>query len=173
MLPALFFLTIPFLSAQEQTQPAMSAPLLPMVQPETKDFEWTPALGQSMRFLFIEHGFRLLFQPTTRGQMKGKFFKDYWSSVKSVRGWEDGDHWFINYVSHPMQGAISGYIQVHNDPVGRRQEFGASSEYWKSRLKALAWNTAYSTQFEVGPLSGLPSAMSACGRARRVMSTTS
>jgi hypothetical protein len=32
-------------------------------------------------------------------------------------------------------------------------EFGVNSEYWKSRMKAFAWSAAYSTQFEIGPIS--------------------
>ncbi len=116
-------------------------------------FAWRPALSQSMRFLFIEHGFRLLMQPGTRGRLSGPFLRDYADSVKSLRGWGDRDNWFFNYIGHPMQGAMSGYIYVQNDPRSRALEFANTSEYWSSRVRALAWNTAYSTQFEVGPLS--------------------
>lgn len=51
-----------------------------------------------------------------------------------------------------MQGAVSGYIQIHNDPQGKYLEFENSPAYWKSRLKAMAWSAAYSAQFEIGPL---------------------
>src|SRR5262249_32726842 len=35
---------------------------------------------------------------------------------------------------------------------GRVAKFGKSSEYWKSRLKGMAWAAAYSTYFEIGPI---------------------
>ena len=129
--------------------------VLPLSNPVTQDttFEWKPALSQSMRFLFVEHGFRLVMQPKTRQRLGGPFVSDYIESVKTLSGWGDGDIWFINYVGHPMQGAMSGYIQVQNDPEGRHLEFSNDKRYWRSRLKALAWNAAYSTQFEVGPIS--------------------
>jgi hypothetical protein len=130
-------------------------PVLPLAKPvlENRTFDWTPALSQSMRFLLIEHGFRLTMQPNTRRRLGGPFFSDYADSVKALGGWGDGDNWFINYVGHPMQGAMSGYIQVQNDPKGRMVEFSSDQAYWRSRLKALAWNAAYSTQFELGPIS--------------------
>jgi hypothetical protein len=106
-----------------------------------------------MRFTLLQHGLRLAFQPRTRKRLGGPFFRDYAESVASLKGWGDDDPWFINYVGHPLQGTISGYIQVQNDPQARLVEFGGTKEYWRSRLKALAWNTAYSTQFEIGPIS--------------------
>jgi hypothetical protein len=118
-----------------------------------KEFEWRSAFNESVRFNLVQHALRIGFQHKTRSQLGGPFFSDYATSVKSLHGWGDMDPWFINYVGHPMQGAISGYIQVQNDPVGRKVEFGATKEYWQSRLKALAWSAAYSTQFEIGPLS--------------------
>lgn len=50
-------------------------------------------------------------------------------------------------------GAVTGYIQAHNDPAGRGRQFGWNRGYWKSRMKATAWSTAYSLQFEFGPVS--------------------
>jgi hypothetical protein len=52
-----------------------------------------------------------------------------------------------------MQGAVTGYIQVQNDPKGKRTSITDGSVYWRSRLKAMAWSAAYSTQFELGPYS--------------------
>jgi hypothetical protein len=73
--------------------------------------------------------------------------------VASLHGWSDGDPFYVNYVGHPMQGAVSGYIWVQNDERFRTAQFGANSRYWKSRLRAAAFSFAYSTQFEIGPLS--------------------
>ncbi len=46
-----------------------------------------------------------------------------------------------------------GFIQIQNDPKGLRQQFGTSGDYWRSRMKAMAWSAAWSTQFEIGPIS--------------------
>lgn len=120
--------------------------------PLKEGFQWRSAIRQSLLFLAVQHGYAFT-QPKTREALKGKFFKDYAKSVKSLRGWDDGGRFFTNYVAHPLQGSFTGFIYVQNDPKGRKAEFGNSSEYWKSRLKAFAWTTAWSTQFEIGPIS--------------------
>ena len=118
----------------------------------TENFRWRSAVGQTMMFLAIQHGYAIT-QPKTREAVKGKFWKDYVKSVKSLHGWADGGRFFTNYIAHPMQGSFLGYIQIQNDPKGLKQQFGASGDYWRSRLKALAWSAAWSTQFEIGPIS--------------------
>lgn len=105
-----------------------------------------------MFFLSLQHGARL-YQKKTRRELAGPFWKDYADSVTSIEGWGDGDGVVTNYVGHPMQGAITGYIQVQNDPVGMGLEFQNTSAYWKSRLLAMGWSACYSTQFEVGLIS--------------------
>lgn len=115
-------------------------------------FRWRSATGQTLMFLAIQHGYAFT-QPKTREALKGKFWKDYVKSVKSLRGWADGGRFFTNYIAHPMQGSFLGYIQVQNDPKGLKQQFGTSGDYWRSRLKAMAWSAAWSTQFEIGPVS--------------------
>ena len=119
---------------------------------KTEGFHWRSAIGQSLMFLAVQHGYAFT-QPKTREALKGKFWKDYVASVKSLSGWEDGGRFFTNYIAHPMQGAFTGFIYVQNDPKGLKQQFGASGDYWRSRLKAMAWSAAWSTQFEIGPLS--------------------
>lgn len=116
---------------------------------EKPKFNWNGAVRQSFYFLSLEQGFRM-FQSKTRQEFAGPFFRDYVNSIKGIRGWNDGDTFFTNYVAHPLQGSVSGYIQVQNDPAGIDREFGKSHEYWNSRLKAFAWSAAYSTQFEIG-----------------------
>ncbi len=115
-------------------------------------FHWKPAIVQSLIFLGIQHGFRST-QERTRRELGGNFFKDWARSVKNLRGWADGDGAFVNYVAHPLQGALTGRIFVNNSDRAKKQEFGNSKEYWSSRLKALAWSTAWSVQFEIGPFS--------------------
>ena len=105
------------------------------------------------RFLALEHGFRLLTEPGTRSGLRGSFFGNYSRSVANLHGWADGDEFYVNYVGHPMQGSVAGFLWIQNDRAYRHVEFGADAMYWKSRLRAAAFAWAYSTQFEIGPLS--------------------
>lgn len=111
------------------------------------------ALRESLLFLGIEHGLRLLGEANTRQELKGPFFRDWGTSVSHLHGWRDGDPFVINYLGHPMQGAISGFIEIQNDPIGRRQVFSSAREYWRSRSKAILFAAVYEIQFEIGPLS--------------------
>jgi len=118
-----------------------------------RPFDWGSALKQSALFLGVQHSFRIATEPGTRAALKGPFLRDYIESVKGLRGWGDGDPFIVNYVGHPFQGAVSGFIQVQNDPSYRRAEFGASSVYWKSKMRAMGFATLYSFNFEFGPAS--------------------
>jgi hypothetical protein len=73
--------------------------------------------------------------------------------VANLHGWADGDPFYVNYVGHPLHGAIAGFIWVQNDRRFLHAEFGKSRAYWKSRLRAMTFAWAYSTQFEIGPVS--------------------
>src|SRR5215213_3079646 len=115
-------------------------------------FHWRAALEQSLLFLAVQHGYAFT-QPKTRRDLHGSFFKDYARSVRSLHGWGDGGRFFTNYVAHPMQGSLLGFVQIQNDPAGSRLRFGGPGGYWRSRMKALAWSAAWSTQFEIGPVS--------------------
>lgn len=144
-------------SALEPLKPFISpSPLVPVVlnqTPKQERFQWKPALQQSAFFLGLQHTWRFS-QSKTRRNLHGPFFHDWVGSVANINGWGDGDNIQTNYIGHPMEGAISGYIAIQNDPNGVRQIFDLhSSEYWNSRLKALAWAAAYSTQFEIGLVS--------------------
>lgn len=130
-------------------------------QPQTEDkpetqgkdkFHWKPALIQSVTLLGIQHSFRLI-QKKTRTELGGPFFRDWGKSVRSLRGWYDGDNVATNYFGHPLQGGATGRIFINNSDRARRQEFGKSKEYWKSRFKAMLWSAVWSTQFELGPIS--------------------
>ncbi len=130
--------------------------IAPRRGPETEPgpgFQWEPAIKQGSLFLAIMHGFRLATEPGTREELRGPFLRDYVASIKGLRGWGDGDPFIVNYVGHPFQGAVSGYIQIQNDPRFRRLEFSSARPYWTSRLRAMAFAAAFSTQFELGPVS--------------------
>jgi hypothetical protein len=120
---------------------------------EKERFHWKPALIQSGIFLGIQHGYRVLRQKYTRAELGGPFFRDWAKSVKSLRGWKDGNIFFINYIAHPLQGGLTGRIFVNNSDRAKKQEFGKSKKYWEGRAKALGWSAFWSTQFELGLIS--------------------
>jgi len=118
-------------------------------------FHWKPALSQSLRFLIVEHAFRMADDPYARHLVWHKrFWDDYLQSANHfhMSRWGDGDDFLTNYIGHPMEGAVSGLIQIQNDPHGRSAKFGKSSLYWQSRLKGMAWAAVYSAYFEIGPV---------------------
>jgi len=119
---------------------------------EDTGVEWIELTAGSLRFLGIMHAFRLLTEPGTRSGGFG-MGTGYTKSVTNLHGWADGDPFYVNYVGHPMQGAVSGRLWLLNDRRYRRAEFGKSAAYWKGRLRATAFAWAFSEQFELGPLS--------------------
>jgi hypothetical protein len=115
--------------------------------------DWKSLFWQSSLSIGFMHGFRLATEQGTRDELKGPFFADYFRSIGNLHGWSDGDEFYVNYLGHPMEGAVSGFIFVQNDRKYRRLEYGRNAAYWKSRLRAGAFAWAYSEQFEIGPAS--------------------
>lgn len=120
---------------------------------ELSSVQWRSLFRQSFFFLSVQQSFRAAADSDTRNNLGGKFFGGYWNSLRNLHGWSDGDPFIVNYVGHPIQGAISGYIWIHNDLRFRNAEFGRNKEYWTSRLRAMAFAGVYSEQFEIGPIS--------------------
>ena len=114
-------------------------------------FNWSGALAQSGLLLGVQHSLRMA-QEKTRRHLGGPFWHDYMESVAGLSGWNDGNPEITNFVGHPMMGAVTGYVQIQNDPDGRALEWDPQNpDYWKSRLKALGWAAAYSTGYELAP----------------------
>jgi hypothetical protein len=122
---------------------------------EGERYHWGGLLGQSLFFNVIENGVRTASDDQIRTLLAHKpFWHDYVASIHqfNMRRWNDGDDFLVNYVGHPMQGAVSGFIEIQNDPKGREQEISATHAFWMSRFKAFLWATAYSTHSEMSPL---------------------
>lgn len=133
---------------------AAAEPIEVVAQPR-QGFQWGAALAQAARLTAFQQGMLLATDRWGRYSVaNGKFFADYANAVKGTfTQWDDGDPFLDNYIGHPLQGAVTGFIQVQNDPQGRALTITNSKAYWKSRMKAMAWTAAVSTQFEVGPVS--------------------
>jgi hypothetical protein len=140
------------MQAQDSFVPDSTIIKAPSSDLQKTTFQWKSALVDASIFLVIEHGFRLQDSRVRHG-LRGHYFGDYVNSVKSIHGWGDGDPFMVNYVGHPTQGAVAGFIEIHNDPRYRSETIGASPQYWKSRLRAMAFSAVYSMEFEIGPVS--------------------
>ncbi len=122
-------------------------------------FHWGRALKESGTFLVIEQAWVVHTDFRWVVSENGIPFNHYWRDYKQSLerwwevGWSAGENPMYNYVGHPIQGAITGYIQIQNDPKSRSLEFSKSKAYWISRVKATLWNGVYSTQWSIGPLS--------------------
>jgi hypothetical protein len=111
--------------------------------------QWKPLMYESSFYLGVMHGFRFATEPSTRKAMGNKPF-GYFAALGAMHGWSDGDGYYENYLGHPIQGAVSDYLWIHNDLRYRNVEFGKSRDYWMSRLRAYAFSWAFSEQFEIG-----------------------
>ena len=84
------------------------------------------------------------------------YWRDYMQSLSewTHSGWNDNDPNWFGYVGHPIQGALTGFIQDTKMILRERSsQFSKTKAYWWSRLKAGLWNAAYSTQWNLGPVS--------------------
>ncbi len=124
--------------------------------PELEPYHWKGLILQSVEFSALENGVRIMTanQSDRHILLNKPFWSDYWASLGqfNMRRWNDGDSIPVNYIGHPLEGAISGYIEVQNDPGGHDLKFSSDRHYWNSRFRAFLWATAYSTQSEIGPM---------------------
>ncbi|MBV9623450.1 MAG: hypothetical protein JOZ14_05675 [Acidobacteria bacterium] len=134
---------------------------VPVSRPGGQGFHWRRALTESFAFLAIEQAYVVHEDYRWVTIENGVPFNHYWRDYKQSlstwihSGWDDGDPFLYSYVGHPIQGALTGYIEIQNDPQGEKLEFSRTRAYWWSRTKALLWDSAYSTQWNIGPLSEL------------------
>jgi hypothetical protein len=115
--------------------------------------QWKSLMKGSLFYLGVMNSFRLGTEGATRDALGNSVVGGYLKSLGAMHGWSDGDGYFENYLGHPIEGAVSGYIWIHNDPRYRLVQFGANRDYWMSRLRAYAYAWAFSEQFEIGPIS--------------------
>ena len=126
---------------------------------EKEGFHWRRALTESFTFLVIEQAYVVhtdfRWVVSENGIPFNHYWRDYMQSLTSWwhAGWSAGENPSYNYLGHPIQGALTSYIQIQNDPKSRNLEFSNTKAYWRSRLKATVWNTVYSTQWSIGLLS--------------------
>ncbi len=147
------------LSRQQSSSAFDDASSTASPQLEKEGFHWGRALAESLTFLLIEQAYVVHTDFRWVVSENGIPFNHYWRDYKqslsewTQSGWDDGDPNWFGYVGHPIQGALTAFIQIQNDPKSEKLEFSKTRAYWKSRLKAALWNAVYSTQWNLGPLS--------------------
>lgn len=118
-------------------------------------YHWGGLIVQSFFFNAFENAWRMASDDQIRYLVARKpFWHDYIGSIHqfNMGRWNDGDDFLVNYIGHPLQGSVSSYIEIQNDPTGRQQEISATRDYWMSRFKGFLWATAFSTHSEISPL---------------------
>lgn len=118
-------------------------------------YHWKGLLWQSLAFMSAEDTFRFFTDYYARHLFStGPYWTDYGISMQhwDMDRWSDGDDFLVDDIGHPMQGAVSSFVEIQNSPSQRMLRIGKSRAYWKSRFLALLWATAYSTQQKIGPM---------------------
>jgi hypothetical protein len=117
---------------------------------------WSRLLGESFFFLAAQHGGNIAMDHDTRDQLThGDFWAKYEYCVEHYRWsrWKDDDPFGVDYIGHPMMGAVTSSMYEQNDPKQRALMYENSRRYWMGRLRAMAYSAAYSAQWKVGPAS--------------------
>jgi hypothetical protein len=117
---------------------------------------WSRLLGESFIFLAAQHGGNIAMDHDTRDQLThGDFWAKYEYCVDHYRWsrWKDDDPFGVDYIGHPMMGAVTNSMYEQNDPKQRALEYENTRRYWMGRLKATAYTAAYSAQWKIGPAS--------------------
>lgn len=118
-------------------------------------YHWKGLLWQSLAFIGAENAYRLATDHFMRHLLaNGPYWTDYFDSLQhwDMTRWADGDDFLVDDIGHPMQGAVSSFIEIQNSPTARMLQFSNTKAYWKSRFVAMLWSTAFSTQQKIGPL---------------------
>ena len=117
---------------------------------------WSRLLGESFLFLAAQHGGNIWMDDDTRNALThGSFWGDYVTCVENYRWsrWKDDDPFGVDYIGHPMMGAVTNAMYEQNDPKQRALTFENTHRYWFGHLRATAYSAAYSAQWKIGPLS--------------------
>ena len=148
------------LAAQDSSSRTAANGLVPFSTPnlpptKSEKFSLKSAFIQTFDVNLAFHVWRVAFDPGLRYNVAHKpFWHDYAASFKGydMSNWGDGDDFIVNDIGHPLEGAVFARVFLQNSPRSN-VVIGKNRDYWMSRLKAMGWSAAWSTQLELGPLS--------------------
>jgi len=150
--PRLDFRTIPKMRLDFDPDFDASAPAPQFDAPVNRGIEWGGLLVDSTKFLFFQHAFRLATEVDTRRGLRGPFLRNYANSLANVHGWTMEIPVFVNYIDHPMEGGVAGFVEIAHDPRYRRAEFSRSPQYGRAGARDGILRS-FQHAIEIGPVS--------------------
>jgi hypothetical protein len=117
------------------------------------NYQWRGLIWQSVLFNVSENAFRVEQDYVMRDLLAHKpFWHDWLASMHqwNMHRWSDGDDFLVDDVGHPIQGAVSAFIEIQNSPTDSRIEWGDQG-YVMSRFKGFLWATVFSTHEKISP----------------------
>ena len=96
---------------------------------QKESFHWRRALTESFTFLLIEQAYVVHTDFYWVVSENGIPFNHYWRDYKQSlsewthSGWNDGDPNWFGYVGHPIQGALTGFIEIQTIRKGGNSSF--------------------------------------------------
>ena len=136
--------------------------LLPVETPSTiqakaapAKWNWKASTLQAFEFTMFNHVWRAAWDPSLRYQLAHKpFFRDWFASYGgyNLHRWSDGDDFVVNYVGHPLQGAVTSRIYLQNDPRSF-VPISKNRNYWIPLAWSTLWSAVWQVQWKVGPFS--------------------
>ena len=115
---------------------------------------WLPTLWQSFEVTAAQNlGNIALDEETRHDLVTNPYWSTYVKCVKQFRydQWRDDDSFSVDYIAHGLQGSIASTIFEQNSPTGRGLVYVNNGNYWRSRLKGMAWSAVYEVQWKIGP----------------------
>jgi hypothetical protein len=102
-----------------------------------------------LQLTFYEHVMRVATQDFTRQQLEGKFWPEYFDSVRVPEKWSDKDGWEVNYLGHAIHGGAFTRIWLDQREVTATSK----AQYMKQIGRAFIYTAVFSLQYEIGPMS--------------------
>ena len=118
-------------------------------------WNWKASTLQTFEFTMFSHAWRVAWDPGLRYQLGHKpFFHDWFVSYSGydLDRWSDGDDFVVDYVGHPLQGAVTSRQFLLNYPRSFHP-ISKDRDYWIPWAQSLIWSAAWQVQWKVGPLS--------------------
>jgi hypothetical protein len=118
--------------------------------------KWLPILWEAFEATAYENAGNIGFDSETRQDLVGNpYWSTYFKCVRQFRydQWRDDDNFMVDYVGHGLQGGLVASSFEQHDPKGRGLIYVNNGNYWRSRLKAMAWVAVYEVQWKIGPAS--------------------
>jgi hypothetical protein len=134
--------------------PIPSADPATTASPEEGAIAWRSLLRDSIVLLLAQQTYRLTLEDnTTRENLGGPFFKEWFASASTLCCWDDGDRMTTNYLFHPLLGSTASFVFANNHRASQETPIGTSGRYWKAKGAQGLYSFIYSLNYEIGPLS--------------------